>query len=185
MLSGKVKNKFIKKTLITILTTGFLFGCFPAKNEFGKLRFSTSRFKLKPNTNLEYLSVVDTSCFYVSIHSKEFTKKYNLENYVTGYKFYDKGRVGIFKGIDFSKPETLNPKRASMCYYNYSEKGFFIESLIPTPGGRHVLTKEKIIDMRNDSLIVKNYNSSVSYNDTSYYKKTKLPKEFLKYNPDW
>ncbi|WP_282042380.1 hypothetical protein [Winogradskyella flava] len=179
------RNKSFRNTLIVIFTSAILVSCFSTKNEYGSRRFNTSRFKLKPNTNPDYVNIIDTSALYIQIHTKEFIKKYGLENYITGYKFYNKGRVGLFKGVNFSKPDTFNPKKASMCFYNYTEDGFFIESLTPVPGGGYALSKGKIIKVGNDTLLITRFKSAISSSDTIYFKKKKLPVGFLRFKPDW
>ena len=121
---------------------------------------------------------------------KEHIEKYNLENFKNGIKFYSKGRVGHFKGIDFNKVESFNPKKATMGYYNYDGRNFYIEDISPVPslvGSKYLLSKSKIIieESSNDTLVLKNFKSAGGGGYTVKYVKRKMPKEALNYKPDW
>lgn len=175
----------------TLLIISFLINsCFPFKNEYQSTRFNSARFKLKPRNNDLYIKVIDLSSFYTIILNEDFIKKYNLENYIVGLKFYDNGRVGFFKDVDFSKPETFNPQKASMGYYNFDGNEFLIEFIFPGPalfGLKYSLSREEIIiNYKNkDTLFVRTFKSARSSYKVSKYLKRKLPKEALIYKPDW
>ena len=164
--------------------------CIPTKNDYDMARFKPTKFSIKPNKNKDYIKYVDTSSFYIIIHSDEFIKKHNLQNYITGFKFYSNGRVGFIKDVNFSRPETFNSKRASMGYYNFNEKEFYIETLYSGPGllgSNYVVSKKEILLNKStkDTLVIRTFQRNSNRINIDKYVKQSLPKEALNFTPDW
>ncbi|WP_156168947.1 hypothetical protein [Kordia jejudonensis] len=157
------------------------------KNDYGMVRFKQSRFSIKPNNNQNYIQHIDTTVFYMAVHSKEFIKEYKLENFKNGIKFYGNGKVGHFKGIDFNNAASFNPKKATMGYYNYDGENFYVEYIYEIPGGTHKLAKSEIILRKSstDTLIVKSFKSATSAEKITKYARMKIPVEALNYKVDW
>ena len=178
------------KKFISIGLILFIFSCIPAKNIFNVVRFKSSKFTVKPNSNEDFTKVIDTSVFYQAILSDEFISEYSLQNYNNGFKFYKNGKIGFFKDVDFNDVESFNPKKADMVYYNFSGKEFIIEVVYPIPsliGEKYKLSKREIILEKSsmDSLTIRTYKSSTTDNRITKYVKRKIPKEALNYKPDW
>jgi len=176
----------IRKTSILCLVV-IVFSCISTKNDYEMVRFKPNRFTIKPNKNKNYIQHIDTTVFYMAILSEEFVEKYNLENFKSGIKFYGKGRVGRFKGVDFNNVESFNPKKATMGYYNYSDEGFYIEDIYEIPGGTHRLSKHEVLlsESSKDTLVIRTFKSATSADKTVKYVKKVIPKEVLNYKSDW
>lgn len=180
----------VRKISIITGISLIVFSCIPTKNDYSMARFKPNRFSIKPNKNKDYLKYIDTSSFYMIIHSDEFIKKHNLQNFITGFKFYNNGKVGFIKDVNFSNPETFNSKRASMGYYDFNEKGFYIETLYSGPGllgSNYVVSKKEILlnESTEDTLVIRTFHEKSSRINIDKYVKRKMPKEALNYKPDW
>ncbi len=179
----------VKRILIIGLIV-IAYGCIPTKNDYNMFRHKPARFSIKPNHNKNFIKYVATSAFYAMMLTKSHIKKYNLENVLIGVKFYDKGRIAHFRGIDFNSLESLDPKKAIMGYYNYDNKTFSIEKIYSGPaliGSTHKLSLSEIILEKSskDTLFIRNFNRSVGSGNITKYIRMDLPKEFLIYKPDW
>jgi hypothetical protein len=118
----------VRKMCLYAIVSFLLISCF--KNEYGMRRFKSNRFTIKPNNNEGFTKIIDTSVFYQAVMSEDFILEYNLQDYHNGFKFYNNGRVGFFKGIHFTDEKSFDTKKASMGYYNYSENGFSLNLYI-------------------------------------------------------
>lgn len=176
-----VKNIFLISFLVII------FSCNSTKNDYGKVRFTQTKFTIKPNKNKNYTKYIDTSAFYMIIHSEAYRKEYNLENFKTGIKFYSDGKLGHFKGVNFNRVTSFNPKKATMGYYNYSDEGFFVEYVYEIPSGAYRVAKKQILlnESSRDTLVIKTFKSATSAEKINKYVKKTIPTEALNYTPDW
>ncbi len=179
----------VKRILIIGLIV-IAYSCIPTKNDYSMVRYKPVKFSIKPNHNKNFIKYVDTSSFYIAIHSDKFIKKYNLQDYTTGFKFYGNGKVGFIKGVNFLKPESFNSERASMGYYNFIGGKFYIETLYSGPGllgSNYMASKKEILLNKSskDTLFIKNFKSSRGSDSIAKYVRMDLPKEFLIYKPDW
>lgn len=175
----------MKKLFLLIAFFTLIFNSCVTKNSYNQARFKQNRFKIKPNNNLSVFRVIDTSAFYLKINEPEKVLKHNLQSFKTGLKFYDNGRIGFFKGIDFSDISSFNPQKASMAYYNKNPNGFFIESIFPTPGGKYFLSKSEVIKINGDTITIFSAKTPRGGGYKVKYLKVKLKKDFLIYKPDW
>ena len=167
-----------------------IFSCLSTKNHYDIVRFKPNRFSIKPNTNQDYKKHIDTSAFYVAIIPRDHIEKYKIEDFQNGIKFYGEGRLGHFKGVDFTNAESFNPEKAIMGYYNFNGEDFYIEKIYSGPslvGSRYHLSLSRIIieESTIDTLVMENFENSSGRKNVVKYTKKKLPQEFLVYKPDW
>lgn len=175
------------KNIIVLALILIIFSCYSTKNDYDVERFKTSRFRIQPNQNKDYIKYIDTTVFYLTVLPKEEVEIYNLENYQTGYKFYGNGRVGLFKGVNFNDLEEFNPKKATMGYYNYDGTNFYMESFYKIPGGTYKLSKQEILldESFGDTLIIGTVESSTSSRRKVKFVKINMPFKALNFSPDW
>jgi len=176
-------RRFFSLTILALMISG----CFPTKNIKNVVRFKSNRFKLKPNNNVNYLKLIDTSSFYwlVKVNAKDSILGKYVKDKKQGIKFYKGGRIAFFRNIKFSVIESFNPLNAEMGYYNYDENEFLIESVFPTPGNKFYLSRKKLTLISKDTIQIKTYKSPRGGNYITTYVRKSLKKEFLIYKPDW
>ncbi len=181
----------VKNIFIFLLV--FLVGCFPSKNVFEKPRFKLSRFSIKPNTNKEVFSIIDTTCFYkwIKIDDKDYfinskSEKQKVSTLKSGLKFYKNGKVGNFWEYDASIVSSVNPERAEMGLYNYTEEnGLRIQFIYYHVQSGYFIAKNKLLNKVGDTLVVESIKTAQGGGDIYKYVKETLPKAALKYKPDW
>ena len=116
------------------------------KNEFGRTRQSVSVFSFKAIENIESYKIIDTSAFYKLVLDENLIKsrknRYESLEMIEGLKFYKNGRVGYFRDVDFDSIETLNPKKAIMGLYDFSNNLYFAEA--KGTGGYTMMSKKNV-----------------------------------------
>ncbi len=176
-----LRAPLLSYSILLIIVTGCV------SNDFGQRRFGLNRFSIEPSSNAKFNELIDTSAFYEIVFSAAYIEKYDLQNHKSGLQFYDDGKVATFSGIDYEDPSSLDPRKAAMGYYNYSEKGFYIQSLTEIPGGiYHRHDDEVLLDLSTeDTLFIRSSKSATSSDPISTYVKKKLPQEAISLMPDW
>lgn len=169
-----------------------LISCATQRNEFGRLRPDSSRFTIKSSTNNFINKQIDTSAFYLKISQDNTDCMFDIKNEKRlirdigiGFKFYSKGKVGMFYNVDFKNIETLNPKRAVLGFYQEINGELFLEFLLNHVQSGNFLVKKKILILDNSFLKIKSFKKAISPEYISTYEKVNLSKEFLIYKPDW
>ncbi len=169
-----------------------LYGCAPLKNEYAQLRFKSKRFTIKPNKSVILNTKIDTSSFYLKVLEDDRNYMYDIKNqkkeiknFGIGIKFYSGGKVGLFNNVDIKNKETLDPKKATMGYYEEINGELFLEFIFNHVQSGNYLVKNKIFLIENDSVKIKSYKKAISPEHLAIYKKIELPNEFLIYTPDW
>lgn len=161
------------------MTSLMFISCFYTRTDYGKIRFKSSRFSIKPNSNKEVFKIIDTTKLYELVDIIDTI--YNQRGYSMKkefLKFYDNGRIGEFDAYEKSDIKSLDPKKAKMAYYNFDGKTLVVQFYFEHPQGGG-LVKEKLYKIKPDTL------EFMSGSLLSKYKIIDLPKEFLVYKPDW
>ncbi len=170
----------VKKISFLLIIVTLFVGCSGHRTEYGRKRFDYNRFSTKPNINNTIYKIIDTTKLYRLISkdydalNKQLDKAYSLH-----LKFYNNGRVGQFFSYNENDLTSLDPKRARMGIYNYSNNILHIEYYLETPQGNGLVDYEFIIEKNKDTL--KLVDKEYHFN----YKEVALKKEFLIYKPDW
>jgi hypothetical protein len=168
------------KKISFLLIISLLVGCLSHKTEYGRKRLDYNRLSTKPNTNNAIYKIIDTTKLYRLISkdydalNKQLGKTYSLH-----LKFYNNGRVGQFFSYKESDITSLDPKRARMGIYNYSNNKLHVEYYLETPQGDGLVDYEFNIEKNKDTLKLVDKEYSFSY------KEVPLAKDFLIYKPDW
>ncbi len=174
-----------RRFISLVLPVFLLVGCY--KNDFGQRRFKPNRFSVTPNSNQNYVNIIDTLGFYIPILDSAFVSEYNLEDYQSGLKFYSNGKFGLFKGVDMLNPASFKPDQAQMGYYNYSSKGFVLEYFYKVPGRKYRRSIDSLLITQSsiDTLYIQSFRSATSIDEITKYIKVPLPINALKFKPDW
>lgn len=168
----------VKKTLIIFMFFTFI-SCFYTRTDYGKIRFKSSRFTIKPNLNKEVFKIIDTTKLYELVDVIDTI--YNQRGYSMKkefLKFYDNGRIGEFDVYNENDIKSLEPKKAKMAYYTFDGKTLIIQFYFEHPQGGGLI-KQKLYKTKTDTL---EFTGGSLLNK---YKIIDLPKEFLIYKPDW
>lgn len=178
--------------LFFICTVLLLISCASQRNEFGRLRPNSDRFTVKPDTSNIINKEMDTSAFYLRVSKNDIDYMFDINNdkrlirdVGIGFKFYSKGKVGMFYNIDFNDNKTLNPKRAVMGFYQEINGELYLEFLLNHVQSGNFLVKKEVLVSENSFLKIKSYKKAISPEYISTYEKVSLPKAFLIYKPDW
>lgn len=172
---------FKLKTGIILLLTLLTASCVTYRNDFGKKRFICCKFTMKRNTNNEVYKIIDTTKVYklvsvLNIQDKD--SSYLKEINKSFLKFYADGKVGDFYNYDATNINSLNPKKADIGVYNYSEGVLTIQRYFyHVQGGGFI--EDRLKKCTADFL---------EFGDEDYtrrYMKIDIPAAFLIYTPDW
>ncbi|KQB41121.1 hypothetical protein [Flavobacterium aquidurense] len=135
--------------------------------------------KLINNDNT--VKVVDTTKLYELQSVFSLTDNNYLNPFKRRYlKFYRGNKVAMFYSFNIDDIGTLDPEKADMGYYNYSNGKITTQIYFESPQSEGYI-KEKYIIIKNDANIIKFKGN----NYIDEYKILDLPKEFLIYKPDW
>ncbi len=156
------------------------------RTEFGAKRpMRLSKYKA-PVDPVVY-RLIDTAALYQ--HIPVFTEQNPKPTYKypdTYLKFYADGRVGTFHILEIEEAyhdvNVLNPKRASVGYYKYTNKGLVIRTNFEHPQGGGFINHDVVTPVKDTLTSIYHNYDKLQY---SYYKKIKLPTKLLIFKPDW
>lgn len=183
-----VKKLYYILFCIIIIACNHYKSLFP-RNSCGSIRILNRNQNFDLNyVGANFYKVCDTASVYKYIG--EYTRNSNNRlifvnyNYNKFYKFYSEGKAGkfgILKDISITK-EALNPCLATNSYYGIDKYNRIIlrNYFISKTHGDYLNTY--VLEFKNDTLKVTDI---LNKEYLEYYKREKLPQDWLIYKPDW
>lgn len=170
-------NRYL--TFITLFLIICFVSCVP-RNEYGSIRANKIRFSNKKCVDENVFEKIDTSAVYLA----ELNAFDTGEPYINGFKFYGGHKVSFFVNLKLDQPNSLDPKKAKMGYYNTCSEPYTIQiAYHHVQSGIFISKKE--FEIVNDTLIVKTLKSPQAFFRVTKYYKQQLPLNQLRFNPDW
>ncbi|MDX6188494.1 hypothetical protein SGQ83_03960 [Flavobacterium sp. Fl-318] len=151
-------------------------------NDFGFYRVGLSKFTIRPNTNNEVYSIIDTNSVYI-LYKEEMTNV--TGSMISKYcKFYNHGRIAEFydRNVNLKIDTILEARKGYMGYYNYDGENIIVQFYNSNANSSELNTVK--FSVENDTLISL-YRGIENSQIKSFFIKKRIPKNIRVTKPDW